>query len=91
MQAPLRLSEHLIGFIDLREKSLSSVRVAGMRVSIGMRMERFVVKRLLHLIGVEPGAPRLIEKGEIICHAAKLSPQEQCATALGLVTLKPPF
>lgn len=24
-------------------------------------------------------------------HAAKLSPQEQCATAFGLVTLKPPF
>jgi hypothetical protein len=40
---------------------------------------------------IEPGCARLVEKREAIDHAAKLSPQEQCATAFGFVTLKPPF
>src|SRR5471032_1380425 len=41
--------------------------------------------------GVEPRAACLMEQSEVIGHAEKLSPQEQCATAFGLVTLKPPF
>jgi len=31
------------------------------------------------------------EQGEVIDHAENLSPQEQCATAFGFVTLNPPF
>jgi hypothetical protein len=37
------------------------------------------------------GAPLQSQECKGIRHAEKLSPQEQCATALGLVTLKPPF
>src|SRR6202011_5257348 len=46
---------------------------------------------LLQLLSIQPGFSRLLQQSEVIGHAAKLSPQEQCATALGLVTLKPPF
>src|SRR5437868_504382 len=49
------------------------------------------VKSLLQLAIVEMRPTRLPQKREIIGHAAKLSPQEQCATAFGLVTLNPPF
>jgi hypothetical protein len=37
---------------------------------------------------VKPPPPLLISTS---FYTAKLSPQEQCATAFGLVTLKPPF
>lgn len=41
---------------------------------------------------IEGWACRKAEEYErIVRHAEKLSPQEQCATALGFVTLNPPF
>src|SRR5437868_10758810 len=40
---------------------------------------------------VEMRLVRLLKESEVIGHAAKLSPQEQCATAFGFVTLNPPF
>src|SRR5437868_12058468 len=49
------------------------------------------VKSLLDCAIIEMGLVRLSKKREIISHAAKLSPQEQCATAFGFVTLNPPF
>src|ERR1051325_11728117 len=56
-----------------------------------MLLQRFPVKHFLQCRQIEPGCARLIKKSEIIDHAAKLSPQEQCATAFGFVTLNPPF
>src|SRR5205807_4665924 len=49
------------------------------------------VKSLLDCAIIEMGLARLSKKREIISHAAKLSPHEQCATAFGFVTLNPPF
>src|SRR3984893_6140706 len=46
---------------------------------------------LLQLLRIQPRFSRLLQLSKVIGHAAKLSPQEQCATAFGLVTLKPPF
>src|SRR5438309_10535924 len=48
-------------------------------------------KSLLQCAVSEMRLVRLPKKREIISHAAKLSPQEQCATAFGFVTLNPPF
>src|SRR3954467_12845979 len=56
-----------------------------------MLLQRFPVKDFFQCFGIEPRNSRLVEKREIIRHAAKLSPQEQCATAFGFVTLNPPF
>src|SRR5205807_8344691 len=56
-----------------------------------MLLERFPVKDFLKPRGIEPGRAGLVEQREEIGHAAKLSPQEQCATAFGFVTLNPPF
>src|ERR1700748_98077 len=56
-----------------------------------MLFERFPVKNFLERGRIEPRYSRLFEQREIIRHAAKLSPQEQCATAFGFVTLNPPF
>src|SRR5438105_15352867 len=56
-----------------------------------MLFERFPVKDFLKPRGIEPGRAGLVEQREEIGHAAKLSPQEQCATAFGFVTLNPPF
>src|ERR1051325_6038934 len=56
-----------------------------------MLLQRFPVKHFLQCRQIEPGCARLIKKSEIIDHAAKLSPHEQCATAFGFVTLNPPF
>src|SRR5437868_12062140 len=56
-----------------------------------MLLERFPVKDFLKRSGIEPGRAGLVEQREEIGHAAKLSPQEQCATAFGFVTLNPPF
>src|SRR5438067_10739797 len=58
---------------------------------IRMRAAREHTIFFLELVEIEPGLPRLLQQRKVIGHAAKLSPQEQCATALGLVTLKPPF
>src|SRR3954467_7202864 len=56
-----------------------------------MLLQRFPVKDFFQCFGIEPRNSRLVEEREIIRHAAKLSPQEQCATAFGFVTLNPPF
>ena len=62
------------------------------RLLVGMFRAAQTVERVLHLLRVEPRAARFAEQGEeILRHAEKLSPHEQCATALGFVTLKPPF
>src|SRR6185312_134776 len=58
---------------------------------VGWRFARAGEIFLLQPERVEPGSPRFAEEREVIGHAEKLSPQEQCATAFGLVTLKPPF
>lgn len=41
------------------------------------------------IVGNGPGVDA--EQGKSVRHAEKLSPHEQCATALGFVTLNPPF
>ena len=58
-----------------------------------IRMERFTFAELSSLDGFfsDRGPPLEIKEGEVINHAEKLSPQEQCATAFGFVTLNPPF
>ena len=86
MQSPLRILQRLIGRIQFRE---SVFRTGPCR--IGMLFKRFPVKNFFDRSWIEPGHSRLLEQAEIIRHAAKLSPQEQCATAFGFVTLNPPF
>ena len=66
------------------------------RSLVRMRRPAERVEFLFDLLRVQPWAARFAEQGEeILGHACrqaeKLSPQEQCATALGFVTLKPPF
>ena len=39
---------------------------------------------------IQPRTARLVEQGEVVGHALKLSPHEQLVAALGFVTLKPP-
>ena len=39
---------------------------------------------------VSAWSPRLAQRGEMIRHALKLSPQEQVVAAFGFFTLKPP-
>lgn len=85
LQATLRIAQDLIGLVELRERAL--VRPAGVRMSL----QALAVENFLQRFRIEPGPARLFEKREVIGHAEKLSPQEQCATAFGLVTLKPPF
>ena len=68
----------------------------GGAVSIALRFIRMalsheqVVTRF-HLLGLDPCSPSETEFGKMVTHAEKLSPQEQWATALGFVTLNPPF
>ena len=57
----------------------------------GCASARQLMVFFLHHVGIQPRQTRLLEEKEEISHAAKLSPQEQCATAFGLVTLNPPF
>src|SRR3954462_2413924 len=85
MQPPLRVLQHVVSLVELRE---GAFRAAD---RIRMLLQRLPAKDFLQRSGIEPGNPRLLEEREIIRHAAKLSPQEQCATALGFVTLNPPF
>ena len=54
------------------------------------RWRKFAVARVNGL-RLDRGSPRKPELREGVCHAEKLSPQEQWATAFGLVTLNPPF
>src|SRR6202011_1032139 len=58
-----------------------------------IRMERFTFAEISSLHGFfsDRGPPLDTKEGEVINHAEKLSPQEQCATAFGFVTLNPPF
>src|SRR2546423_5571210 len=56
-----------------------------------MVFECFAVKNFLQRRRLQPRYARLLEQRKIIGHAAKLSPQEQCATAFGFVTLNQPF
>ena len=82
--------KRLIRVVSSREVSFRRPAAAD-AVRVRMLVQRFLVKRLLQRFEIQPGAARLIEQREVIGHAAKLSPQEQCATAFGFVTLKPPF
>ena len=54
------------------------------------RSHEQVVTRF-NLLGLDPCNPSETEFGKMVTHAEKLSPQEQWATALGFVTLNPPF
>ena len=58
---------------------------------VGVARSHQLVVTGFHLLGVDPCGSRQTEFGEVVAHAEKLSPQEQWATALGFVTLKPPF
>ena len=88
-QAPPGIAQGLVSLVQFSEGHVICVAAAGVRVR--MRQQCLGVERFLQRLELEPGPARLIEQGEVIRHAAKLSPQEQCATAFGLVTLKPPF
>ena len=68
----------------------------GGAVSIALRFVRMprsheLVVTRFHLLGLDPCSASEAEFGEMVVHAEKLSPQEQWATALGFVTLNPPF
>ena len=76
MEPQFRIAQNAIGFIQLRVRRRGAT-------------EREIF--FLQLFRIEPGPSRFIEEREVIGHAEKLSPQEQCATAFGFVTLKPPF
>src|SRR4051794_14135903 len=83
LQPSFRILQNLVSLIEIRE--------LGGRSRVRMRLQRFRVVNLFQGLAIEPWQMRLVEQREIIGHAAKLSPQEQCATAFGFVTLKPPF
>ena len=91
MQPPFGILQDLIGLIQIRKGCVRGAGGAAARLSVRMCLQGLLMIRLLQLIRIEPGRARLIEKSEVIDHAAKLSPQEQWATAFGFVTLKPPF
>ena len=76
MQAQFRIAQNPKRFVQLRVGSRGA-------------SEREIF--FLQLFRIEPGPSRFTEEREVVGHAEKLSPQEQCATAFGLVTLKPPF
>src|SRR5438046_9730631 len=86
MQTSFRILQNLVSLIEFREVAF----VIGIG-RIGMALQRFSVVCLLERGGIEPRRAWLLEQREVIRHAAKLSPQEQCATAFGFVTLNPPF
>src|ERR1017187_5962415 len=86
-QAQSRVEQNPIGFVDVREVRIRS----GRRLAVGVGDFSELVIFFLQLFRIEPRPARLLQEREVIDHAAKLSPQEQCATAFGLVTLKPPF
>src|SRR5438876_3793735 len=58
-----------------------------------IQTERFTFVEICSLDSFfgDRGPPLDTKEREIINHAEKLSPQEQCATAFGFVTLNPPF
>ena len=68
-------------------------REAKASVSACFQPERFSLAKVALLQGFfgNCGPSLDVEQGEVIDHAEKLSPQEQCATAFGFVTLNPPF
>src|SRR5882762_9657798 len=86
MEPPLRVLQNLVSLIESGE-----IALATRRRRVGMALQRLPVVGLLERGGIKPWRARLPQQREVIRHAAKLSPQEQCATAFGLVTLNPPF
>jgi len=58
---------------------------------IGMMLRAEAVKSFFQRVRIQPRRPWDAEDGEVVRHAEKLSPQEQWASAFGLLTLKPPF
>src|SRR5471030_1816998 len=89
MQSPFGILQDLICLIQARKARV--LFIGSICLGVRVRLQSFLVIRVLQLSGIEPRRLRLIEQSEIIDHAAKLSPQEQCATAFGFVTLNPPF
>src|SRR4051812_7661820 len=85
MEPPLWILQNLIRFVENGEVAFRAA------ARIRMLLQRFPVKHFLQRRGIEPRRARLPEQRKKIRHAAKLSPQEQCATAFGFVTLNPPF
>src|SRR5437868_15130129 len=90
VQASFGILQDLIGLIQPRKGCARYARVAAARLRIRVRLQGLLMVAVLQLDQVEPRCAWLIKKREIIDHAAKLSPQEQCATAFGFVTLNPP-
>src|SRR5207248_9599833 len=86
MEPPLGVLQDLVSLVKFREVART---LGGHR--IGMGFQRFAVINLLQPSRVKPRYAWLLKQRKVIGHAAKLSPQEQCATAFGFVTLKPPF
>src|SRR6267143_4727641 len=85
-QSQVRISKHLKSSVQLSEPFAFVCSIG-----IGMQQTGTLAKSLLDCTIIEMGLTALPEQREIISHAAKLSPQEQCATAFGFVTLNPPF
>ena len=81
-----RIGEHTVTFVYFVKFDVA-VRAA----DIWVRSARELMIFFLHHVSIQPRQTRLLEEKEEVSHAAKLSPQEQCATAFGLVTLNPPF
>jgi hypothetical protein len=84
-QPRARIAQRVVSGVEFRKIDRRILR------DIGMMRRREHVEFFLQLAGIEPWTARLVENSKVIGHAAKLSPQEQWATAFGLVTLKPPF
>src|ERR1043166_6516140 len=91
VQSTFGILQDLMGLIQTRKASVRCVCGGGARSGLRMCPQCLLMVRVLQLIRVEPGCVWLIEKGEVIDHAAKLSPHEQWPTAFGFVTLNPPF
>ena len=58
---------------------------------VRMVFSRQSMKSFFQRVRIQPRTARQPKQRKGIGHAAKLSPHEQLATALGLVTLNPPF
>ena len=91
VQPSFGILQHLIGLVQTRKGCVRCACAGPARLSVRVRQQGLLMIGVLQLIRIEPGCAWLIEKSEVIDHAAKLSPQEQWATAFGFVTLNPPF
>lgn len=72
-----------------RVETGSAVFIALRFIWVALSYEQVVTR--FNLFGLDPCRASQAEFGEMVTHAEKLSPQEQWATALGFVTLNPPF